>query len=105
MINWRLYTHGKPVAISVLACYFDNEFGDWVFNAIDPGDFDRHYTHWVPLDELKPQPRRVWRIKYVSRYNSSFEIIHPDGWTWSFAPSIADAMRMVEARSLTVGMT
>lgn len=51
-----LFAEQHPVAMSVLAAFYDDEMGDWVFDVIDnPTKQDAGtYTHWRALDTLRP---------------------------------------------------
>lgn len=58
-LAWRISgKHPHPVVMSVLACNFDFEVGEWVFAIFDNPTVEQlaNYSHWVPLDELTPPP-------------------------------------------------
>ncbi len=60
LLHWRVFSQEKPVAVSVLARFFDNELGEWVFTVFDPGPVPvtlaGPYTHWIPLGDLIASP-------------------------------------------------
>lgn len=41
-----------PVAISVIARFYDDEMGDYVYQVCDPGDFISPGSEWLPLSAL-----------------------------------------------------
>lgn len=53
-IDFIEYAIEKPVAISVLACFYDRDLGDWCFKVLDPGEECHGYTHWAPLSWFRP---------------------------------------------------
>jgi hypothetical protein len=57
VIEWRdTQMHPHPWATSVLACWFSNEQGDWVFDVLDvptPGELQK-YQYWCLLSDLTP---------------------------------------------------
>jgi Lar family restriction alleviation protein len=59
-LRWRTFADEKPVAVSYLARFFDNEMGEWIFTVFDPGPLNitlaGPYTYWIPLNELLPPP-------------------------------------------------
>ena len=53
-VAWRSVMNDPPVAMSVLARFFDNELGEWVYTVFDPGPVKLSiagpYSEWLPLD-------------------------------------------------------
>lgn len=60
VVAWRPVSE-LPVAMSVLARFFDNELGEWVYTVIDPGppnlSIAAPYSEWLPLDTFN---RRIF---------------------------------------------
>lgn len=59
-VKWYLCDGTQPVAISVIAAYFDDILGEWVCDVIDPPfSWNEHaylgqYTYWTPLSAILP---------------------------------------------------
>lgn len=52
VVGWRPASE-KPVAISVIARFMDDELGDWVYSVFDPPFYRLgEYTEWLPLSAL-----------------------------------------------------
>lgn len=53
-VAWRSVMNDPPIAVSVLARFFDNELGEWVYTVFDPGPvllkMAGPYNEWLSLD-------------------------------------------------------